>query len=92
MCSGSSPNATIASRIETPSRSRAFEHALVERAGDGAAAEQRRGEAHALLVGEADDLDRERQPPPRRFSSATQAIAVITPSGPSQRPASRTVS
>jgi hypothetical protein len=29
---------------------------------------------------------------PRRFRSATQAIAVITPSGPSHLPASRTVS
>ena len=39
-----------------------IQHALVESAGDRAAAEQRRGEPNALLVGEADDLDRERQP------------------------------
>ena len=38
------------------------EHALVERSRDGAAAEQRRCKAHALLVGKADHLDRERQP------------------------------
>ena len=37
------------------------EHALVEGAGHRAAAEQRRGEAHPLLVGKADDFDRERQ-------------------------------
>ncbi len=39
-----------------------LQHAFVEGAGDRAAAEQRGGEAHALLVGKAGDLDRERQP------------------------------
>ena len=38
------------------------QHALVKGAGDRAAAEQRGGEADALLVGKAGDLDRERQP------------------------------
>ena len=39
----------------------AVEQPRVERAGDRAAAQQRRAEAHAFLVGEAHDLDRERQ-------------------------------
>ena len=68
------------------------EHALVEGAGDRAAAQQRGGEAHALLVGKTGHLDGERQPPPAPVRSATQEIAVISPSGPSHLPASRTVS
>ena len=37
------------------------QNALVECAGHSTAAEQRRGEAHPLFIGKADDLDRERQ-------------------------------
>ena len=44
-----------------PALSLRVEHALVEGAGDGAAAEQGRGEADAFLIGKAGHLDRERQ-------------------------------
>ena len=45
-----------------PARSFTAEHALDERARHRPAAEQRRGKAHALLVGKADDFNGERQP------------------------------
>ena len=47
-----------------PARSRASSTLSIESARDRAAAEQRGRKAHALLVGESNDLDRERQPPP----------------------------
>ena len=75
-----------------PLRVDAIQVGDVERAGDGAAAEQRGVEAHALLVGEADDLDGERQPRPLRVQRATHSMPAITPSMPSYLPASRTVS
>ena len=62
---------------------RPVEQRAVERAGDRARAEQRRAEAHALLVAEADHDDRERQPRPAADNAATHSIAVTTPSMPS---------
>jgi hypothetical protein len=55
----------------------------IECARDRAAAEQRGAESHAFLVGEADDLDRERQARPPRIEVCTQSIAETTPSMPS---------
>ena len=40
------------------------QRAFVEAAGNGAAAEIGRGEAHAFFLGEADHIDMERQLPP----------------------------
>jgi hypothetical protein len=70
----------------------AVEKLGIQRAGDRAAAQQRGAEAHAFLVREAHDLERERQAVPRSFSAWTQSIAATTPSMPSYLPALRTVS
>ena len=41
-----------------------IQRGYIEGAGDGAAAEQGRGEPHAFLIGETDDFDRKRQATP----------------------------
>ena len=61
---GSRPNCLIASRSERPLSSSAIEQRRVEGAGQRAAAEKRRAEPHAFLVGESDDLDGEWKPFP----------------------------
>ena len=70
MSAGSSPAARIASAKRTPSASRALEQRGVEPAEEGAACEETRLEARALLVGEGHDLDREREPLPAAIQSA----------------------
>ncbi len=70
----------------------AVEELPVEGSGHRPAPEQGRAEAHAFLVGEAHDLDRERQPRTRALSVCTQSMAATTPSMPSYLPALRTVS
>ena len=69
----------------------ARERRRVEFADEREAAEERLGEAHALLFGEADDFDREGQRL-SRCSSSTSATPSTTPRMPSKAPALGTVS
>ena len=89
---GLQPNCCSASRTLTPSASSAS-----SAAGSSVPATAREpvsvtGKAHPFLVAEGQHLDREGQPLAAAWSSATAAIAAITPKLPSYLPALRTVS